>query len=279
MKKQYTEMITSLRRARKLTGLSYDALKTRAETIIAHSPENQQVLRKLCVEMELAYETGKDTRHIFMPGRQFCDWLADCAQTMDPELGAKAAEGFGSNFVCMHFPCESKFPSALLAIGVGNVKGGVVLDYSMDHPLGGCAIFTKLEGQKTHDTMQARELNVDETTTLETRQKQADTGEFYTRILAGLGLYMSCFPEQVKDGIPADAKRAEYAAHNAKTIGVSEAIVCRDGITPHYRSGHFRLLSADRYVNKKGQVVFVHGCFVKGHAKTVLSPEQEISVE
>lgn len=40
-------------------------------------------------------------------------------------------------------------------------------------------------------------------------------------------------------------------------------------VTPHYRIGHFRLLSSERYVNKQGQTVFVRPCFVKGVAETV----------
>lgn len=276
MKKQYTEMITSLRKARKITGLSYADLEVRSEKIIAAVPAEEQTLRKLCVAMEFSYEVKNDACHIFMPDRRFCEWLSECAKTLDPALGVKAAEGFGSNFVCLHFPCESKLPSALLAIGCGQEKGGVVLDYSLDHALGGCAVFTKLDGSQRDKEMAMRCLNPDEHTSLETRQQQADTGEFYTRMIAGIGLYMSAFPEQVKPGIPADAKRAEYAAGNAKTIGVAESVITRDGVTPHYRSGHFRLYSDDRYVNLKGQVVFVTGCFVHGQAKTVIAPEGEV---
>lgn len=276
MKKQYTEMLTSLRKARKATGLSFDDLQARSTKIIAAVPPDERTLRKLCVAMEFSYETGTEACHIFMPDRRFCEWLAECAQTLDPALGVKAAEGFGSNFVCLHFPCESGLPSALLTIGCGQEKGGVVLDYSMEHALGGCAVFTKLDGQPARAAMRAQHLNPDEHTSLETRQQQADTGEFYTRMIAGIGLYMSAFPEQVKPGIPADAKRADYARHNAKTIGVSETVVQRDGVTPHYRSGHFRLLSAEYFKNKKGTVVFVTGCFVHGKAKTVLSPEGEV---
>lgn len=276
MKKQYTEMITSLRKARKATGMSYEALMERSAKILEAVPAEERTLRKLCVEMEFGYEVKNDACHIFMPDRRFCEWLADCTKTLDPALGTKAAEGFGSNFVCLHFPCESGLPSALLAIGCGTVKGGVVLDYSMGHPLGGCAVFTKLDGQDTREEMPFQSLNCDADTPRETRQRQADTGEFYTRMIAGIGLYMGAFPEQIKPGIPADAKRAEYAAGNAKTIGVSETVVTRDGVTPHYRVGHFRLLSAEYFKNKKGQVVFVTGCFVHGQAKTVIAPEGEV---
>lgn len=275
MKKQYTEMMTSLRKARKITGLSYVDLEARSKKILATAHGEEQTLRELCAAMEFSYEMKNDTCHIFMPGRKFCEWLSECAKTLDPVLGVKAAEGFGSNFVCLHFPCESNLPSALIAIGCGGNKGCVVLDYSVGHHLGGCAVFVKLDGRDMRDEMVAQFLNCGADAPRELRQTQADTGEFYTRMIAGIGLYMSAFPEQVKVGIPADAKRAEYAASNAKTIGVAESVLIRDGVTPHYRSGHFRLLAADRYVNKKGQVVFVTGCFVHGQAKTVLSPEGE----
>ena len=53
----------------------------------------------------------------------------------------------------------------------------------------------------------------------------------------------------------------------------SSKIIIRDGPCPHYRVGHFRYLSSERFRVKRGMTVFVHGAFVKGKAKTVLSPE------
>ena len=98
----------------------------------------------------------------------------------------------------------------------------------------------------------------------------------YAKIIVGLGMYLSCFPEQLAEGLPEGLRvmNSHAAIRRSATVGVSEKIVSRDGPCPHYRNGHFVLLSSDRYVNKKGQVVFRHGCFVKGQAKTVLSPEE-----
>lgn len=275
MKKQYTEMITSLRRARKRTGKSYDDLYKIALPLIDEAAEGQRELRRAAVAMEMLYETSAEVRHVFMPGRVFCQWLSECARTFDPELGARASEGFGASIVCLHFPCGEGMTSALINIGKSVGIGSVVIDFSSDSAiLEGAVAHTKLAGQSASEQMLAK-CPSDGRAPVSRRQIQADTAEFYTRMIAGLGLYMTCFPEQVKDGIPSDAKRADYARGNAKTIGVSEKVIQRDGPTPHYRSGHFRLLSSDRYVHKRGQVVFVHGCFVKGQAKTVLAPESE----
>lgn len=92
------------------------------------------------------------------------------------------------------------------------------------------------------------------------------------KLIVGLGMYLSCFPDQIKAGIPDDLKHSNYYQGQRRTIGISEKVIIRDGPTPHYRVGHFRMLQSARYKNKKGQVVFVHGCFVKGKAETVLTP-------
>lgn len=275
MKKQYTEMVTNIRKAHKTSGLSYEELQERGLKIIANDGQDDPELRVIALGMETLYEMGEGICHIFLPGRSFCDWLADCARTLDAELGTKAGEGFGSSQVCLHFPCESRLPAALVKIGAGEDRCALVIDFSLSSEAGAAVVCTWMNGQSADQEMHAQYPS-DETVGIDTRKHQAYLGEFYTRMIAGLGLYMTCFPEQVKDGIPSDAKRADYARGNAKTIGVSDKVIQRDGPTPHYRSGHFRLLSADRYVNKRGQVVFVHGCFVKGQAKTVLSPESEV---
>lgn len=276
MKKQYTEMITSVHKARKRTGMSFAELHERGLRITSEAPADQRGLRGALLAMEEAYETTDGTLHVFMPDAAFCTWLSESAKTLDPELGQKAAEGFAVPLVCLHFPCENKMPSALVTIGTGSMKGCIVLDISMSSVIGGAGCLMWLTGQDRDTHSIDGQLNPDEASPLEKRREQAALGEFYTRMIAGLGLYMGAFPEQVRDGIPADAKRADYAAGNAKTIGVSESVVTRDGAAPHYRSGHFRLYSDDRYINLKGQVRFVEGCFVHGQAKTVIAPEGEV---
>ena len=280
MKKQYTEMITSLHKMHKRTGLSHNEIHDAMIKELDGKPDRHSTLRRCIGEFELIYEQTDYFRHVFLPDLPFCEWLADCAKVLEPELADKIVEGLGSTFVCLHFPTSCKKASALFWFGTKadaeasgqNRQGHVVFDFSMDAPWGGGGCDTRFNYQAADARMTGGYLRDGSNEPEMQANARTEAAEWYMRLVAGLGLYMSCFPEQVREGIPEDAKRADYARSNAKTIGVSESVVCRDGPTPHYRSGHFRLLSSDRYVNKKGQVVFIHGTFVKGQAKTVLAP-------
>jgi len=82
--------------------------------------------------------------------------------------------------------------------------------------------------------------------------------------------YIQCFPDTVKDGIPDDLKHQNYYRKSlCKSIGTHHSLIQHNGPSPHYRVGHFRLLSSDKFVHKKGRIIFVHGTFVKGKAATV----------
>ena len=87
--------------------------------------------------------------------------------------------------------------------------------------------------------------------------------------------YINAFPECVIDGVPNGVK------HNpkSKVISVSEKIVSHRTtehgfVKPHFRSGYFRHLNSDYFVNCKGQVRFIASTMVKGKAKTVISKEE-----
>jgi len=94
--------------------------------------------------------------------------------------------------------------------------------------------------------------------------------------ISGAIAYIQAFPEMVVPGIPDDLKNPNHFRKVAakKTVSMSPRLIESDGPCPHYRLGHFRLLSNERFINKKGQVIFVRGTFVKGRAKTVLPPEE-----
>lgn len=82
--------------------------------------------------------------------------------------------------------------------------------------------------------------------------------------------YIQCFPGMIKDGIPDDLKHQNYYRRTiCKSIGMHTSLIHHDGPCPHYRVGHFRFLSSDKFVHKKGQIIFVHATFVKGKALTV----------
>lgn len=94
----------------------------------------------------------------------------------------------------------------------------------------------------------------------------------YLRILLGFCLYIQCFPYAIRDGVPENCQHPNYYNFSErKTINTAKEILDDNDrtVTPHIRSGHFKLLGSEYYKKMKGQVIFVHECFVKGKAKTV----------
>lgn len=83
--------------------------------------------------------------------------------------------------------------------------------------------------------------------------------------------YISAFPECVIDGVPNGVKRNPKALN----VSISDKIVAHRTvehgfIRPHFRSGYFRHLNSDYFVNCKGQIRFIASTMVKGRAKTVI---------
>lgn len=94
------------------------------------------------------------------------------------------------------------------------------------------------------------------------------------RIVFGLALYATCFPNAVREGFPDFAKHpAHYKGKHCSTIGLVPQIVEHDGPSPHFRNGHYRLLQSERFTNKRWQIVFVRETFVQGKVKTVTEVE------
>lgn len=86
--------------------------------------------------------------------------------------------------------------------------------------------------------------------------------------------YMSCFPECVNDGVPKNLlERGENMLAKNLSLQISEKIKENENSKlsrrPHFRKGHFRHLRSEKFVNKKGQVVFIPETMVKAKAKTV----------
>jgi len=99
------------------------------------------------------------------------------------------------------------------------------------------------------------------------------------RLVINTIAYMSCFPECVDDGVPKNLlERSEDLSARNFSLQLSEKVKEHDSSKvskrPHFRKGHFRHLRSEKFVNKKGQVVFVSETMVKGRAKTIsTSPE------
>lgn len=112
--------------------------------------------------------------------------------------------------------------------------------------------------------------------------QESGEGDYLLRLVFGLSLYMDAFPDTVV------AAQAD-SVHNQKHYSGGRHIVSRNetvdselvrGVSPHFRVGHFRTLRAERFVRKKGQTIFVPGCYVRGKALDVLddAPPLECAV-
>lgn len=87
--------------------------------------------------------------------------------------------------------------------------------------------------------------------------------------------YINAFPECLIDKKP-EGVVLQYSFKNKKislkTTPQFKEFENEINVTPHFRRGHFRRLESDRFVNKKGQIVFVKPTIVKGYNyKTLLT--------
>lgn len=90
-------------------------------------------------------------------------------------------------------------------------------------------------------------------------------------------MYMSCFPECVKNGLP---KGFMSNSFRSKKIILSDNETVRQNVrlsksgytvTPHFRKAHFRYCGSDFYKSKKGKFIFIHGTMVNSkNVKTLI---------
>lgn len=96
------------------------------------------------------------------------------------------------------------------------------------------------------------------------------------RIILNTFLYMSAFPECVKEGVPNIYLDEDERKVKSKTVSISDAMkeaYSHGPISPHMRRGHFRFLKSEKYKGKRFQTVYVKPTMVKGHAVTVMENE------
>lgn len=97
--------------------------------------------------------------------------------------------------------------------------------------------------------------------------------------------YMISFPDYVQDGVPKILlKNKKIKTVNNKLLSISPEILEKTSfdsngriIIPHFRKGHFRRLTSDYFVNKKGQLVFIKETMVKGTAVTLLENKSKMN--
>ncbi len=96
--------------------------------------------------------------------------------------------------------------------------------------------------------------------------EEEDTLQQRLRLIYGFLLLTREFPELMVDGPPEKVKHpAWYRKHKSKQHLRIDRV--RGERAPHLRHGHFRLLKSERFVHKRGQLVFVKPSMVKGKAK------------
>lgn len=90
------------------------------------------------------------------------------------------------------------------------------------------------------------------------------------KIVLGFALYISAFPDSIL------SHRSEDKTENAKRISLR--VVANDIVkhesnmarSPHWRRGHFRLLSSPVFKNKQFSTIYIRGVFVRGTASDVI---------
>ena len=221
--------------------------------------------------------------HVFLPDAAFADWLAGCVDPARLEPGMFDAlvsalpkdpsdrdygwyKDYYGELGVIHIPGGAPFAFGRSAAGEAGVS--VNLSMSMGEPARG-----QIPYKYTVTAVSARPGAKD---LADLRRLQWP--EWHLRLLAGLSLYMDCFPEQVKPGVPSRGNTGEFDVGRSLTLGVSPKVRAsapgasgggHASPTGHYRSGAFMRLTSPRYVKMRGQTIFRHGCFVNGKALTV----------
>lgn len=91
------------------------------------------------------------------------------------------------------------------------------------------------------------------------------------KTIFGFSLYINAFPDVLRPGAPGDVHCAGHYGGAHTIIGRAPVVAEeeRGALTPHWRRGHFHLLTHPRYTHKRFQSVYVSGCFVRGAALEV----------
>ena len=96
--------------------------------------------------------------------------------------------------------------------------------------------------------------------------------DYLCKTVLGLSLYMDAFPDAIREAKCENVKHVGHYNGGGHVLSRNDVVLTeeKDSVSPHFRRGHFRVLSSERYTKKRGQVVFVKGTFVKGKAYEVL---------
>ena len=188
---------------------------------------------------------------------EYAKELPDCDDVLPPRISpddffSKNEKGLVSGGFCIHFPSNEKQRSVVVVpkcVIPCNSDYRLYYDFCATDGVDSCLM------QKAN-----KQADID---------NEADGNPDLPKLICGLSLYMSAFPEYIQTAD--DIKHIKRYKGASFTLSRSSVMVdeIKNSLSPHFRRGHFRLLSSDRYKNKKGQVVFIKGCFVRGKAYSV----------
>ncbi len=199
------------------------------------------------------YVIDNKSTHIYMPSREFCDWLVGCVkEDIGFKYGIIVQQSIGRASGVFHFPTSSKLPSACF-----NVLSTTATEKEQ----------REINAYFGHTVSYLLAYSIDYQIDSE------ETRMYFENLISGLGMYIDCFPEMLTDGVPEELKHPSHHQHKIKkTLCISPKIAEKreDGnITPHFRRGHFRVLMSPVFTHKQFQTIFISETFVKGKAATV----------
>ena len=225
-------------------------------------------------EAELRVLEGK-AKHIFMPSREFCDWLVGCVKELDPKYLTLIHENLSNPTakeqddrhppLMIHFPTDCHRPSFVFFATADSRPDKteyrwLSMSFSKECRLGCVCVEADDEWLTGWEQFNQKDVT------------------WYAKLAVGLGMYLAAFPETLIKGLPDDLKHPAHHQHRDVICVAIDRRVClggtHDSPTPHFRQGHFRVLRNECFTRKRYQSVFVSATFVKGTAQTVLSPEQ-----
>jgi len=99
-----------------------------------------------------------------------------------------------------------------------------------------------------------------------------DGADNMAKLVLGLSLYMDAFPDAVVEAVAENVHKIKHYGGARRIVNRNEIVdeEHRHSVSPHWRRGHFRLLTSAKFVRKQGQTVYVRGTFVTGKAFDVM---------
>lgn len=272
---------TDYKRASKIKGESITAESLVAAILWSQSAmeksgkysQAHRYAHKWLLYLGFVYHTMKLKHFFIAPGvADFCissvpTLQKDYFKTL-PACAPVRLEGYESELVgcfAIHFPTKEHRPSILVCpkAKILAPEGGVLFNFDA----------TEADGRE-YDFMVTDGFHQRFANALSEPHDLSKYSETWmVRFVLGFSLYIDAFPELCKEATMEDVYHSNHFKGEKVCVGKSEIIdeENRHSVSPHFRRGHFRLLSSERFVHKKGQTVFVKGCFVRGEAFKVES--------